>query len=173
VQLTEDMIRISTHTLGARGAVRDRPLVVYVGHHMLKDARGRQRRFTRRSTAFAAAKVFIAEHNQVDMQVALRASALPACAASMGCLCAGHARGNPASDACDTTETPPSRERWTRQGRMLSYDGTEAIHVERHVDENHRAKLSPVQCDAIADYVCNMLNTIDVDALTRIWMRKP
>lgn len=29
---------------------------------------------------------------------------IPPCAASMGCLCAGHARGNPASDACDTSE---------------------------------------------------------------------
>lgn len=28
----------------------------------------------------------------------------PLCARSMGCLCAGHARGNPASAACDTTE---------------------------------------------------------------------
>jgi hypothetical protein len=31
--------------------------------------------------------------------------ALPPCAASMGCLCAGHARGNPASARCDTSET--------------------------------------------------------------------
>lgn len=30
---------------------------------------------------------------------------IPACAASMGCLCWGHASGNPASAACDTTET--------------------------------------------------------------------
>lgn len=29
---------------------------------------------------------------------------IPACAASMGCLCAGHARGNPADAACDTSE---------------------------------------------------------------------
>lgn len=29
----------------------------------------------------------------------------PACVASMGCLCAGHARGNAASAACDTSET--------------------------------------------------------------------
>ena len=29
---------------------------------------------------------------------------IPPCAASMGCLCAGHARGNPADAACDTTE---------------------------------------------------------------------
>lgn len=28
----------------------------------------------------------------------------PPCAAAMGCLCAGHARGNPASAACDTSE---------------------------------------------------------------------
>lgn len=29
---------------------------------------------------------------------------VPACAASMGCLCAGHARGNDADAACDTRE---------------------------------------------------------------------
>jgi hypothetical protein len=29
---------------------------------------------------------------------------IPPCAASMGCLCAGHARGNPADAACDTRE---------------------------------------------------------------------
>lgn len=29
---------------------------------------------------------------------------IPPCAASMGCLCAGHARGNDADAACDTTE---------------------------------------------------------------------
>jgi len=31
--------------------------------------------------------------------------ALPQCAIAMGCLCAGHAQGNPASAACDTNET--------------------------------------------------------------------
>jgi hypothetical protein len=29
----------------------------------------------------------------------------PSCAAAMGCLCAGHARGNPADAPCDTSET--------------------------------------------------------------------
>lgn len=29
---------------------------------------------------------------------------IPPCAAAMGCLCAGHARGNPADVACDTRE---------------------------------------------------------------------
>lgn len=29
---------------------------------------------------------------------------IPACAEAMGCLCAGHARGNPADVACDTRE---------------------------------------------------------------------
>lgn len=32
---------------------------------------------------------------------------VPPCLASMGCLCAGHARGNPASAPCDTSEGPP------------------------------------------------------------------
>jgi hypothetical protein len=29
---------------------------------------------------------------------------IPPCAASMGCLCAGHARGQPADAPCDTAE---------------------------------------------------------------------
>lgn len=33
-----------------------------------------------------------------------RQSKIPPCAASMGCLCAGHARGNDADAACDTSE---------------------------------------------------------------------
>lgn len=33
-----------------------------------------------------------------------RRADVPPCAAAMGCLCAGHARGNSASEACDTTE---------------------------------------------------------------------
>lgn len=36
---------------------------------------------------------------------------IPACAASMGCLCAGHACGNPASDPCDTSERPKRKRR--------------------------------------------------------------
>jgi hypothetical protein len=31
---------------------------------------------------------------------------IPPCAATMGCLCAGHARGNDANAPCDTRETP-------------------------------------------------------------------
>ena len=30
--------------------------------------------------------------------------ALPLCVQAMGCYCAGHARGNPASETCDTRE---------------------------------------------------------------------
>jgi hypothetical protein len=30
--------------------------------------------------------------------------ALPLCVLAMGCLCAGHARGNPADEPCDTRE---------------------------------------------------------------------
>lgn len=33
------------------------------------------------------------------------ARAIPPCLAGMGCLCAGHARGNPATAKCDTSET--------------------------------------------------------------------
>ena len=31
---------------------------------------------------------------------------IPPCAATMGCLCAGHARGNDPDAACDTSEQP-------------------------------------------------------------------
>lgn len=37
-------------------------------------------------------------------------AATPPCAASMGCLCAGHARGNPATAPCDTSEVPSAPE---------------------------------------------------------------
>lgn len=163
-KLTDDMIRITSDAIGANGrAVQNRNLVVYIGHHALKDKRGRQRRFESRNAARAAARAFIAEHNQTN---------IPACVASMGCLCAGHARGNPVGDACDASEVPA--ERWTRQGCTLSYDGAEAINVSRIVGgDNGKPKLSPTTCDAIADYVCCMLNTVDVDALTRVWMRDP
>jgi hypothetical protein len=36
--------------------------------------------------------------------VVVRPSKIPPCAAAMGCLCAGHARGNDADAACDTSE---------------------------------------------------------------------
>lgn len=35
--------------------------------------------------------------------------AVPPCAASMGCLCAGHSRGLDAEDACDTSEVMTAR----------------------------------------------------------------
>jgi hypothetical protein len=64
--------------------------------------------------------------------------------------------------------------RWTREGRCLSYDGKPAIGIDRFVNpKNASATLAPVECDAIADYVCNMLNTVDLDALTQQWMKKP
>lgn len=49
----------------------------------------------------------------------------PPCAASMGCLCAGHARGNPASTLCDTSETAPvgSCEVCGRDDVFLTPDG--------------------------------------------------
>lgn len=34
----------------------------------------------------------------------MSAKQLPACVQSMGCYCAGHARGNPPGDACDARE---------------------------------------------------------------------
>jgi hypothetical protein len=35
---------------------------------------------------------------------------LPLCVLATGCYCAGHARGNPADEPCDTSETGEARE---------------------------------------------------------------
>ncbi len=67
--LTEDMIRIVKCSIGANGhAVRGRNLVVFIDDHMLKDARGRWRRFERQGAARAAARKYIVEQNQLSMQ---------------------------------------------------------------------------------------------------------
>lgn len=144
--LTEDMIRVTQDPNGSKGKlIRDRRLVVYInGTITLKDKRGRQRRFAKRGGAYTAARKFIAEYNQTTM------GEQPACV-------------EPGAPSARTT-------RWTRQGQMLSYDGVPALTVAQHRDERGNSKLRPVACDAIADYVCSMLNTIDVDALTRVWM---
>lgn len=98
MRLTESMIRVTTSTIGASGhALRDRPLRVFVSHHMLRDERGRPRRFARRSSAYKAAREYIAEHNQRELQ-------LCPCVASMGCLCICHAAGMESEEPCDTSE---------------------------------------------------------------------
>lgn len=63
--------------------------------------------------------------------------------------------------------------RWTRTGRQLAYDGVPALRIDRILDDSGHAPLSPVQADAIADRICDHLNSIDLGALTRVWMRKP
>ena len=64
IVLTEDMIRVVRHSIGAKGRmVRDRAYHVFVGYHCLKDARGRLRRFSSQSTARAAARVFIMQRS--------------------------------------------------------------------------------------------------------------
>lgn len=98
MRLTESMIRVTTSSIGSGGhCVRGRPLVVYVGHQLLKDTRGRQRRFALRGSAYKAAREYIAEHNQRELE-------LCPCVASMGCLCVCHAAGMDASEPCDTSE---------------------------------------------------------------------
>jgi hypothetical protein len=152
-KLTEDMIRVTNSSIGMDGhVVRDRPHQAFIGHHMLKDARGRPRRFSSRSAATKAAKLFITEHNQTCIN--------SDCPKHMDSA-AEHVDG-----ACTTGP------RWTRQGQRLFYDGVEALLVGRILDEYSNAKLSPVTCDAVADYVCSALNTIDLDELTRLWKSK-
>jgi len=98
MRLTEDMIRITSSRFGSRGPIRDRRLVVYIGGTVtLKGKRGRQRRFARRGAAFTAAREYIIEHNQRELE-------LCPCVASMGCLCVCHAAGIDASQPCDTSE---------------------------------------------------------------------
>ena len=68
---------------------------------------------------------------------------IPPCAASMGCLCAGHARGDDADAACDTREEPPPVKRAKKKGTttvvvILEIDGDlEDAHyvVESVLDE--------------------------------------
>lgn len=48
--------------------------------------------------------------------------AVPVCLASMGCLCAGHARGNDASAACDTREVAPAEDDNDSDGSMWCAD---------------------------------------------------
>jgi len=99
MRLTDAMIRVTNASIGANGrAVRDRPFVVYIhGHLTLKDKRGSQRRFASRGAAYKAAREYIAEHNQRELE-------LCPCVASMGCLCVCHAAGMDASQPCDTSE---------------------------------------------------------------------
>lgn len=47
---------------------------------------------------------FQADRLQLEINAHAERANLPPCAASMGCLCAGHARGDDASAPCDTTE---------------------------------------------------------------------
>ncbi len=49
----------------------------------------------------------------------MRKKEIPRCAASMGCLCAGHARGNPASAACDTSEQFDDERRPERETVLI------------------------------------------------------
>jgi len=98
MRLTDGMIRVTTSAFGTRGPIRERKLVVYInGTITLKDKRGNQRRFARRASAYGAAREYIAEHNQRELE-------LCPCAASMGCLCVCHAAGMDASEPCDTSE---------------------------------------------------------------------
>ncbi len=159
--LTADMIRVVRHSNGSNGPLHNRLFHVFVDRYALKDARGRMRRFALPSSARKAALHFIAEHNQTRV---------PACVQA-GATCAGHSRGTPASEPCDASEVPARR--WTRHGRTLNYDGIEAFCIVRMLAENGTAQLSPTTCDAIASYVCDVLNSVDVDALTRLWTSKP
>lgn len=63
--------------------------------------------------------------------------------------------------------------RWSRQGCYVLCDGIEAFEVSRVLDDHDNALLSPTMMDAIRAHICDVLNTIDVDALHAEWMRKP
>lgn len=59
----------------------------------------------------------------------IKISDIPLCAASMGCLCAGHARGNPASAPCDTTEIPPEPRFTEIRVTAAGFSGKEAVGI--------------------------------------------
>lgn len=65
---------------------------------------GAVRALVRVRAAIASAKGALRHAEHVEMRRSDDADEIPACAASMGCLCAGHARGNAADAACDTRE---------------------------------------------------------------------
>ncbi len=161
--LTEDMIRITRDSIGANGRmVRDKPFKAWVGHHGVRDARGCARRFASWSSARSAAREFIGEHNAALAQTTLPIE--PATPEEVALV---------AEVAEEFEDLLADAPRWTCHGRTLSLDGTEALGIERIVDERSNAKLSPVACDAIADYVCTVLNILDLDTLVRDWTNKP
>lgn len=57
---------------------------------------------------YLAADAAVCDAMEAIGETPIRAGdSLPSCALSMGCLCAGHARGNPVCDPCDTSEGAP------------------------------------------------------------------
>lgn len=80
--------RARAELLGARS-----PRALAAVRHALKSTEGARRHADRILSAEADAH---AKRRERD--------GIPPCAAAMGCLCAGHARGNPIDFPCDTRE---------------------------------------------------------------------
>lgn len=59
--------------------------------------------------------------------------------------------------------------RWTRQGRIILYDGKFAVNIELMQNQWLFRTLSPVECDAIADFICKSLNATDLNEIVREW----
>lgn len=60
----------------------------------------------------------------------------PRCARSMGCLCAGHARGNPGSEPCDTSEVKIDLGRWRELRLDIDIDTIRDL-INRLASESH------------------------------------
>lgn len=54
------------------------------------------------------------------MKATTKEERIPPCAASMGCLCAGHARGQPVDSLCDTNERETERD-WYNIRHALAF----------------------------------------------------
>lgn len=51
-----------------------------------------------------------------------------------------------------------ARKEWTRQGRMLLFDGAPIAFLQREVDDNGNAPVSPHRVDLLAKRIVRLLN---------------
>lgn len=77
-------------------------------------------------------------------QIDSDADDIPACAQSMGCLCAGHARGNPAGDPCDTRETVQHQN--VDDCPACAIEEVAPIHCDKCPKRDLRAAVAVIRC---------------------------
>lgn len=96
-------------------------------------------------------------------------SEIPPCAAAMGCLCAGHARGDPASAECNTDERPAPRRAamlWKKEA-----NGQRSVQLKIMLTEPERVRLAAsaqAQGETVSVFVRRAVREqMRRDALTR------